>query len=215
MRLGHRWLPIARQIETYGRANPTFIRPHASRTDAVCAGSGARNVPGCIPAGVGPMAAVAGAISEAVGRTCWTTGTPGRYHRERRRHLHEDRQPAQGRHIRGGFAAQPDICCRDPAGGYAARHMHLSRQRRPLVAPWEADAAVILCRDAALADAFATATANRVQGKKTWQRQWSLLWASTGSWAQIAIMGDKWRRGRTCVWWLCSAHIRGSRYITC
>jgi len=181
------------QIETYGRANPTFIRsltpvePRPYAPDLVRAMCRAASL-----AGVGPMAAVAGAISEAVGRDMldhWytreiiienggdifmKTDSP------RKVGIYAGASP-----LSQTFAVEirPEdtplgICTSAGSVGHSLSF-------------GKADAAVILCRDAALADAVATATANRVQREKDLAEAVEFAMGIDGILGAIAIMGDK------------------------
>jgi len=181
------------QIETYGRANPTFLRslspvePMPNAPAVVRAMCRAASL-----AGVGPMAAVAGAISEAVGRDMlehWYT----------REIIVEN----------GGDIFMKTDSPRKVGiyAGASPLSQTFAIEIRPEETPLgictsagsvghslsfgKADAAVILSRDAALADAVATATANRVHREEDLARAVDFAMNIDGILGAIAIIGDK------------------------
>lgn len=186
-------LACREQIERYGRGNPTFLTslspveaaPHApALVRSMCRAA--------FLAGVGPMAAVAGAISEAVGRDMldnWYTSeiiveNGGdifmKTSSPRRVGIYAGSSP-----LSHAFAVEivPDetplgICTSAGTVGHSLSY-------------GKADAAVILCPDAALADAVATATANRVCGEADLERAVNFAMGIEGVLGALAIMGDK------------------------
>lgn len=181
------------QLEDYARANPEFLislspvepKPWAPDIVRRMCWAGQR-------AGVGPMAAVAGAISEFVGREMldnWYT----------REIIVENG---------GDIFIKTDIPRK--VGVYAGNSplsQTLAIEVRPDQTPLgvctsagtvghslsfgRADAAVILARDAALSDAVATATANRVVTKDDLERAVAFASDIDGVTGALVIIGDK------------------------
>jgi len=186
-------LKYREQVEDYARANPTFL----TSLSPVEPGPGAPQIvlsmcrAGAM-AGVGPMAAVAGAISEAVGRDMlenWYT----------KEIIVENGGDIFMKSVsprRVGIYAGPSPLSQTFAVG-------ISPDQTPLgictsagsvghsLSFGRADAAVILAPDTALADAVATATANRVHGQEDLERAVSFAISVEGVVGALAIIGDR------------------------
>lgn len=141
-------------------------------------------------AGTGPMAAVAGAIAQAVGERlrelspAVAVENGGDVYlalgRELTVGLYAGRSPLSGRlGLRVAAADMP--LCLATSSGTVGHSLSLGR----------ADAATILAADGALADAAATALGNRVRGRDDLQA--AVEWASgvPGVTGALAVMGDK------------------------
>ncbi len=152
-----------RQLEGYISLDPAFIhslqpyplRPDAPRIARVMAGASAR-------AGVGPMAAVAGAIAEQVGR-----GLLGQVHEV----IVENGgdiflkilRPRRAAIFAGASSLSERVQLQVAPDGRCWGLCTSSGTVGPSLSFGRADAAVVLSRSAALADAAATALGNRVQ----------------------------------------------------
>ncbi len=182
-----------RDIEDYIAADPVFaatLEPHpvpATAPDIVR--TMAEATAAC---GVGPMAAVAGAVADFVGREL------GRFSRDvlvenggdiylrswrsRRIGVFAGGSPFTGRlalEIRGA----------DAAGGLGV--CTSSGTVGPSLSFGRADAAVIVARSAALADAVATATGNRAKGPEDLEAAVDYACSIPGVLGALVIMGDR------------------------
>jgi hypothetical protein len=186
-------LKYREQLEDYARSNPEFLvslspveaKPWAPEIVKRMCWAGQQ-------AGVGPMAAVAGALSEFVGREMLVN----RYTREiivenggdifiktdvpRKIGVYAGSSPLNQQFA---IEVQPDetplgICTSAGTVGHSLSFGN-------------ADAAVILARDCALADAVATATGNRAVTESDLERAVSFASGIADVVGALAIMGDR------------------------
>lgn len=139
-------------------------------------------------AGVGPMAAVAGAVAQYVGRALLRHSPEVivenggdiyiASHTERLVALYAGRSPLSMR-----------VALKVPPGEWGV--CTSAGRVGPSVSYGQADAAVILSKDAALADAAATALGNALKSEGDIQRALSLATAIPGVLGAVAVVGDK------------------------
>lgn len=181
---------LRRELEDYLEACPEFGTTHAPFEPPWPAPDLAlRMAEACRRAGVGPMAAVAGAFASEVGRflegftpevlvenggDLWMTGTTARIVG-----LFAGDSPFSGR-----------LGLRIPAAMLPLGVCTSSGTVGPSFSYGRADAATILAPDALLADAVATATANRVQTAADLQGAVEFAVATDGVVGALAIQGS-------------------------
>jgi hypothetical protein len=179
------------ELERYIDRNPAFLHalqptpvlPHAPGIVRMMAGAAAR-------AGVGPMAAVAGAIAEVVGR--------GLLHTVREVIVENGgdifMKTIQPRRV-GIFAGQSPLS--DRVGllmrpdGRCCSICTSSGTVGPSLSFGQADAAVVISRYAALADAVATAMGNRVKDESGLALALQFACGIRGVQGAVVILGDK------------------------
>lgn len=181
------------QIEHYVRANPTFLHSLSPVEAAPGAPEIVRRMCRAASlAGVGPMAAVAGAISEAVGQDMLDNWYTREIIVENGGDIFMKTESPRKVGIYAGasplsqtFAVEvrPDqtplgLCT---SAGTVGHSLSFGR----------ADAAVVLARDAALADAVATAAGNRVHDADDLERAVEFATGIDGVLGALAIMGDR------------------------
>ncbi len=179
------------ELECYIDRDPAFlqalqplpVRPHAPRIVRLMSGAAAR-------AGVGPMAAVAGAVAELVGRSLL------RIVREVIVENGGDIFLKTLRHRRVGiFAGQSPLSDRvglliHPDGGCCSICTS-SGTVGPSLSFGRADAALVVSRRAALADAAATALGNRIKDESKMIPALQFACGIRGVRGAVVILGDK------------------------
>jgi ApbE superfamily uncharacterized protein (UPF0280 family) len=188
-----KWLKYyRRQLKQYIAAHPGFataLSPLAPDPEAPQLAQWMMTA--ACKAGVGPMAAVAGAIAGTLGKTITAAASPDliienggdiylRSLRERIVAVYAGRSPVSHQ-IGLRFPARPEgiaICASAGTVG-------------PSLSFGKADAAVIIAPDAALADATATATANRVQTAADLETALAFAREITGITGALIIKDDK------------------------
>ncbi len=177
------------QIESYIREHPRFLDTLEAFPQDACAAPLVREmIAGSRPLNVGPMAAVAGAVAEAVGRGLLAFSGQVivenggdiflKVDRGVTVAVHAGASPLSGRF---GLRIEPD---RTPLGvcsssGTVGHSLSLGR----------ADAVCVLAASAALADAAATALGNRIGGREDLQPAMDWIRRHDGIRGGLAIVG--------------------------
>lgn len=179
------------ELEDYIDRDPQFlyalqphpVPPHAPRIVRMMAGAAAR-------AGVGPMAAVAGAIAEEVGR--------GLLHNVREVIVEnggdiflKTSQPRRVEIFAGPSPLSGRVGLLIQADGRCCSICTSSGTVGPSLSFGHADAAVVVSTCAALADATATAMGNRVQDTSGFTPALQFAYRIRGIRGAVIIMGDK------------------------
>lgn len=180
-----------RGLESYIQGHPSFLETLTPWPDDPLAPALARAmISAGRAAGTGPMAAVAGAVAQAVGRDLLALSPRLVLENGGDLFLAADRDltvaldagasPLSGR-LGVSLAAEDMPCCLCTSSGTVGHSLSLGR----------ADAATVLAGDGALADAAATALGNRVRGKG--DLAGALEWAAAvpGLKGALIILGDK------------------------
>lgn len=182
---------VRRELESYIAANPAYaltLEPYLVREPApgiVLEMARAGNL-----AGVGPMAAVAGAIAEIVGR--WLLQSCAEVIVENGGDIFMKIVEAVNVSVLAGGS---------PLSGKIALHVEAGESPRglstasgtvgPSYSRGRADAAVVLAGSAALADAASTAVGNQVQGPADLERALALARSIDGVIGAAVIFGEK------------------------